>query len=291
MKAMIAVVIFIVQFSIGFAHAALVDNGNGTITDTTTGLMWLKDADATGSFPWGEAVTQAANVSVAGHNDWRLPELAELQQLYTTLSPGGFFNPAPFSNLDVDGSTDWYWSNTPGEPICWYGGNCTDSAYYLRFDLGQTGAGEVSYRLNVLPVRTAIASVPCEFRNNGDGTVSDTRTGLMWPQNAMDLNNLSGGRSFNVESVVSNLVYAGYSDWRLPTIDELQGLDNIFRASGEFNAAPFEFIITGYTDWRWAANAKNDSMGYDFETGQPYKIPWGGYNLPVRQDVNLPLCQ
>ncbi|MDH5728175.1 MAG: DUF1566 domain-containing protein, partial [Gammaproteobacteria bacterium] len=261
MKAMIAVVIFIVQFSIGFAHAALVDNGNGTITDTTTGLMWLKDADATGSFPWGEAVTQAANVSVAGHNDWRLPELAELQQLYTTLSPGGFFNPAPFSNLDVDGSTDWYWSNTPGEPICWYGGNCTDSAYYLRFDLGQTGAGEVSYRLNVLPVRTAIASVPCEFRNNGDGTVSDTRTGLMWPQNAMDLNNLSGGRSFNVESVVSNLVYAGYSDWRLPTIDELQGLDNIFRASGEFNAAPFEFIITGYTDWRWAANAKNDSMG------------------------------
>lgn len=58
-------------------HAALIDNGDGTITDTNTGLMWVQNANGAGSeLSWSDAnawITQQNNDNLAGHNDWRLP--------------------------------------------------------------------------------------------------------------------------------------------------------------------------------------------------------------------------
>lgn len=63
------------------AHAALVNNGNGTITDTETGLMWLQDAnysmtsgyDADGRMNWDDAMAWADSLVYAGFDDWTLP--------------------------------------------------------------------------------------------------------------------------------------------------------------------------------------------------------------------------
>ena len=71
------------------------DNGDGTVTDKTTGLIWLKNANCFGSLTWDEAMTAAASLadgqcsltdgSAAG--DWRLPErdalLALIDKRYT----------------------------------------------------------------------------------------------------------------------------------------------------------------------------------------------------------------
>ena len=80
-----------------------VDNGDGTVTDTSTGLMWDQCADglsgngncATGAlvpYTWANALGLAATQSAAnykGYSDWRLPSIVELRTLVkgTTVQP------------------------------------------------------------------------------------------------------------------------------------------------------------------------------------------------------------
>ena len=104
------------------AARSYTDNLDGTITDNTTGLMWEKltndssihDKDYTYSWANAFAVKIAAlnSANFAGHNDWRLPNVNELQ----TLADYGRFNPAidPAFNNGLDSFTrsSVYWSST-----------------------------------------------------------------------------------------------------------------------------------------------------------------------------------
>jgi hypothetical protein len=67
-----------------------VDNGDGTVTDNCTGLMWQKEiADTNGNGTsgdedrpdWREALRYCEALSFAGHDDWRLPNVRELQSI------------------------------------------------------------------------------------------------------------------------------------------------------------------------------------------------------------------
>ena len=57
-----------------------VDNGNGTVTDTDTGLMWQK-ATAPGTYTWEQALQYCESLNLAGYNDWRLPSKNELHTI------------------------------------------------------------------------------------------------------------------------------------------------------------------------------------------------------------------
>jgi len=67
------------------------DNGDGTITDNTTGLMWEKKSldgslhNATEAYTWERAFAFTAQLNAgsgfAGHTDWRLPNAKELQSI------------------------------------------------------------------------------------------------------------------------------------------------------------------------------------------------------------------
>ena len=60
-----------------------VDNGDGTITDHATGLMWAQDDSGVG-FNWEEAlalVEQKNSENYMGYSDWRLPNVKELQSI------------------------------------------------------------------------------------------------------------------------------------------------------------------------------------------------------------------
>ena len=93
------------------------NNGDGTVTDNLTGLIWLQNANCFGLKTWADAVA-AANGLASGQcglsdgsaaGDWRLPNLRELQSL---VDYGGF-NPSlpaghPFTNF----LSSPYWSST-----------------------------------------------------------------------------------------------------------------------------------------------------------------------------------
>ncbi|KJU83017.1 protein containing DUF1566, partial [Candidatus Magnetobacterium bavaricum] len=55
------------------------NNGDGTITDLKTGLMWQKTPGTKKT--WTEASNGAATLNLGGYTDWRLPSIKELYSL------------------------------------------------------------------------------------------------------------------------------------------------------------------------------------------------------------------
>ena len=104
------------------ANAAFTDNGDGTVTDTVTGLMWDQcsqgqsgSACATGAattMTWSAALTAAVtaiNANYKGYADWRLPNKNELESLGDIAAAT-----APTINLTAFPATPGilYWSST-----------------------------------------------------------------------------------------------------------------------------------------------------------------------------------
>ena len=63
------------------ASDRFVNNGDGTVTDTKTGLIWSAK-DNGGHINWTNARSYCQSYKGGGHIDWRMPTLAELKSLY-----------------------------------------------------------------------------------------------------------------------------------------------------------------------------------------------------------------
>jgi hypothetical protein len=86
------------------------DNGDGTISDRATGLMWSK-MDSGKGMNWQQSLAWAAGLNLAGHSDWRLPNAKELQSIvdYTRIPAC----PPVFQTSRLsDGEYPFYWSST-----------------------------------------------------------------------------------------------------------------------------------------------------------------------------------
>lgn len=76
------VIIFIILIVIpAVASERYVDNGDGTVSDTKTGLMWAA-TDNGDPINWKDARSYCQNYSGGGHTDWRMPNLTELTSLF-----------------------------------------------------------------------------------------------------------------------------------------------------------------------------------------------------------------
>jgi len=65
------------------------DNGDGTVTDTQTGLMWAAK-DNGRDVTWADSMEYCRNYSGGGHTDWRMPTQDELAGLYDKEEPGSY---------------------------------------------------------------------------------------------------------------------------------------------------------------------------------------------------------
>ena len=107
--------------------SAYIDNGNGTVTDIETGLMWQQEG--TMDLDWSKARSYCSGLSLAGYTDWQLPTLAELATLVDTsweptINPTFFPGTAPY----------FYWSRSPCDLI--YEPMKVDMKMVVRFDWG-----------------------------------------------------------------------------------------------------------------------------------------------------------
>ena len=87
--------------------ARFIDNGDGTVTDQLSNLIWQKVPN-TGTFSWEQALTFAENLNLAGANDWRVPNIKELQSLNDFNASNPSTNASFFSTIGVKK----YWSST-----------------------------------------------------------------------------------------------------------------------------------------------------------------------------------
>jgi len=94
-------------YSTSFTVSHFTDNGNGTITDNFTGLIWQK-VTSTATMTWEEALSYANTLSLAGKSDWRIPNVKELQSLNDEKLSKPSFNKTYFPNV-LSGN---YWSST-----------------------------------------------------------------------------------------------------------------------------------------------------------------------------------
>lgn len=84
------------QIGVAWPVPRFTDNGNGTVTDNLTGLIWLKNANCFGAQNWISALSLASSLasgqcglsdgSAVGH--WRLPNVVELESLLDERQPG-----------------------------------------------------------------------------------------------------------------------------------------------------------------------------------------------------------
>ncbi|MHC4176645.1 MAG: sulfatase-like hydrolase/transferase [Planctomycetota bacterium] len=232
------------------------DNGDGTITDLVTKLMWQKDPGPKRTFE--EAVAGASACRVGGYDDWRLPSIKELYSLI--LFSGEDINPHATDTSDLTPFIDTkYFGFVYGDPAkgervidsqmatstryvsttmrgneTMFGVNFADGRIKgYPAGSGRPGRGPKGYY--VFYVRGNAEYGKNDFHDNGDGTVTDRATWLTWAK--VDSGHLKAGKNkdgkLNWEQALrwtEDLQYAGHSDWRLPNVKELQSIVDYTRS-------------------------------------------------------------
>ncbi|HHB75607.1 MAG TPA: DUF1566 domain-containing protein [Desulfobulbus sp.] len=273
--------------------------GGAMVHDNVTGLIWerkqnkdgTKDYtnphDADNTYTWcdinsatnggnegtcGEHDTKdfidALNAeNFGGHSDWRLPTIKEL----ITLDDYGRYGPAInvyfFPGVSYG---DSYWSATTSKES-----NNIDDAFWddVGTDGGDYLAGK-SIQMKVRAVRGGYELNSSRFVDNGDGTITDTITGLQWQKFSMDLDSDGFPDVMNWQQALSsaeNMVLAGFNDWRLPNINELKSIVDYNRVYPNIDTAMFpDTMFNSYWTSTTFANYRDQAMRVSIVT----KFSW-----------------
>ncbi|MBF0573072.1 MAG: DUF1566 domain-containing protein [Desulfamplus sp.] len=250
------------------------DNGDGTITDNVTGLMWQQSPDfnndglikADDKMTYNEAIANADSFDLAGYTDWRLPTIKELYSLisFNGIDPSGYNGTStsgliPF--IDTKYFVFGYGDTTAGERIIdaqfasstkyvsttmngnetMFGVNFADGRIkgYGTEPMPGKGIGKTFY---VLYVRGNTNYGKNSFTDNKNGTITDSATNLMWSQD-------DSGAGMNWEKALAwvqqknNEKYLGFSDWRLPNAKELQSIVDYTRSPDTTSSAAIDPIF------------------------------------------------
>lgn len=229
------------------------DNGDGTIIDNVTSLMWQK-MDG-GEMIWANAADYADSNTLAGYDDWRIPNSHELFSIFDH----GTNNPAL--------NTTYFPQSNPSASYWWTSEQRADDAN--RSWAGNIGGGIGPHphnetisaggdkRFHVRLVRgsgKATTAAPHSYFLNEDGTVLDLDTGLLWQQTESQ----SATDWEGALQQVANLELGGYNDWRLPNVKELHSINDETRANPSVETSIF---TSATADRYWTSTTQNNQSG------------------------------
>jgi Protein of unknown function (DUF1566) len=201
--------------------------------DPATGLMWA-GKDNGQEEKWYKANRYCRNLRLGGYADWRLATIEELEGLYDSTAA------APGLGAGKDGKRSWQlhvkgnlllsgrqWSST--QTIDHYTGGLSGFVWYYDFwnkfkdKHDASFLGDFHYALCVRStgVQSASAMTPIsQQKKDPPETWVDSVTGLMWAGQ-------DNGRDVKwpiATKYCSDLRLGGYADWRLGTLEELEGI-------------------------------------------------------------------
>jgi len=244
------------------------DNGDGTVSDLVTGLMWQKTPDLNGDgiinvadkLSYFEALAAADTFSLAGYDDWRLPSIKEMYSLiiFSGIDPSGYEGNntddlVPFIDTDYFGfgygdtdageriidaqlaSSTLYVGTTMNGDETMFGVNFADGRI-KGYGTGPMPGQNVDKQFYVMYVRGNASYGENNFIDNGDGTITDNATGLMWMKN-------DDGEGMVWEDALSyaeTSEFANHNDWRLPNVKELQSIVDYSRSPSTSNSAAID---------------------------------------------------
>ena len=273
--------------STGHAPSYTLSANGATVYDQVTGLTWEHSPDTTGDsaltkadkLTYANALAHCAAHSTAsyqGYSDWRLPTIKEL---YSLIRFNGV-DPSGYSGTDTSGLTPFidityfqfaYGQTSAGERIIdsqyasstvyaasankVFGVNFADGRI-KGYDLTMPGGAEKTFFVQCVRGNTSYGVNA--FVDNGDQTITDNATGLMWSKS-------DSGAGMNWQDALAwvqtqNAVhYLGHNDWRLPDAKELQSILDYSRSPDTTNSAAIDpiFNATSFTneggqiDWPW----------------------------------------
>ncbi|MBN2080367.1 MAG: DUF1566 domain-containing protein [Spirochaetes bacterium] len=228
------------QIGAAWPDPRFTDNGDGTMTDNLTGLMW-EQSPSTSTMDWAGAFSHISGLDTGEHHDWRLPnrnELASLIHRGIYNNSAAWFPDQGFTGIQFA----YYWtSNTkPSDTtraLALYLGYCggyifsdaktNDTRYVIACrgtseNIPRTGQTESYATGDDGDLESGVAWPDPRFTDNDDGTMTDNLMGLMWEQipGTDDLTFSEAIAAADTKEV------GGHHDWRVPNINELSTLLN-----------------------------------------------------------------
>lgn len=268
------------------------DNGDGTITDKVTGLMWQKctswlsgslcSGGTLTAYNWYQASGTASDTynaggainacggNILGYSDWRLPADFELMSIvdYGT-SAARAINTTYFPGTQLD----YYWVSTPSA--------INDTlAWSVEFGAGVVSTGP---KASVSPWALARCvrgeqSAPV-LTDNNDGTITDNVSRLMWQKQDDGLTeNWQGALTY-----CEGLSFGGHTDWRVPNIRELHSIVDATKYGPSIDTAYFTKTKTSYywsstsvaanpTTYAWIVSFNSGSVNNTVNKITPYYV-------------------
>ncbi|MFZ5451239.1 MAG: DUF1566 domain-containing protein [Thermodesulfobacteriota bacterium] len=262
----------------GNQHSHTLSSDGLTVYDNHTRLTWQRSPDinddgaitAADKLTSAEAQARPADlnaISYGGYSDWRLPTIKEL---YSLIEFSGA-DPSGCEGNDTSGLTPFidigyfafaYGDTSAGERLidCQYASatlyaGAADKLFGVNFADGRIKGYDlvspdgVEKTFFVICVRGNANYGRNDLVANGDGTITDQATGLMWTQ-------VDSGAAMNWEAALSWVQtqnaanYLGHRDWRLPNAKELQSIVDYSRSPDSSGSAAIDplFICTQITN-------------------------------------------
>jgi len=241
------------------------DNGDGTVTDLNTGLIWQQFL-FDDKYTYDDALAAADTFSLNGYNDWKLPGIKEIYSLIDFRGVTGMSANESTPYLDTNYFEFRYGDETSGERFI--DAQYVSSTEYVGTTMngdftvfgvnfadgrikgyGTTMPGGSEKLFEVRFVRGTTNYGINDIIDNGDETITDEATELMWSKSDCGVG-LNWEEALDWVYQKNQETYLGYNDWRLPNAKELQSIIDYTRSPQTTNSAAIDplFNVTPIID-------------------------------------------